>query len=284
MAAQLLSGRSIATQIREEVSGEVSEFARQHGRVPSLAVVRAGEDPASVSYTRMLIRACEQVGIRFVPHVVPDDEAEANLVEAVSVLSQDDDIDGIIIQEPLPDGVNRDAVIAQLSMEKDVDGLHPSSAGRLMQAVGDYFVPATPAGGIELLERYGIPIKGKRAVVVGRSNVVGRPMALLLLHRHATVTICHSRTVNLGEECRRAEILVAAVGRPRLITGDMIAPGAVVIDFGVNFEGGKMVGDVDFEAAAEVASWITPVPGGTGPMTNAMLMVNVLKAAKMRAG
>jgi methylenetetrahydrofolate dehydrogenase (NADP+)/methenyltetrahydrofolate cyclohydrolase len=282
MAAQLLSGRGIANQIREEMAAEVSRFAQECGRVPSLAVVRAGEDAASVSYTRMLIRTCEQVGIAFEPHILPADVPEEKLISLVRELSASESVDGIIVQEPLPEGCNAEAVIAALDPVKDVDGVHPSNAGRLFQGVGNYYVPATPAGGMELLERYGIPVKGKRAVVVGRSNVVGRPMAMLLLHRHATVTICHSRTENLAEECRRAEILVAATGKPKLITGDMVSPGVVVVDFGVNFLDGQMVGDVDFDSVAEKASWITPVPGGTGPMTNVMLMRNVLMAARAR--
>ena len=278
MAAQLLDGREMANRIRDEVKAEVAEFTEKSARSPSLAVVRAGEDPASVSYARMLRRSCEQVGVRFVPHFSAQ-ASEAGLVDLVAELSQSDAVDGIMIQEPLPEGVRREAVISALSPAKDVDGVHPYNAGRLMQDSGDYFAPATPAGGIELLERYEIGIRGKRAVVVGRSNVVGRPMALLLLHRHATVTVCHSRTVDLAEECRRAEILVAAIGRAGLITADMVSPGAVVVDFGVNFVDGQMVGDVEFQPVAEKAGWITPVPGGTGPMTNIMLMRNVLKAA-----
>ena len=206
------------------------------------------------------------------------------MIDRVTSLSESDAIDGIMVQEPLPAPIRRDSVIRVLGPDKDVDGVHPLNAGLLFQDAGSPFVPATPAGGIELLERYGIEIRGKNAVVVGRSNGVGRPMALLLLHRHATVTICHSRTVDLGDYCRRADILVAATGRAGLIRGDMVAEGAASIDFGVNYADGKMVGDVDFSAAAERAAWITPVPGGTGPMTNQMLMRNVLQAVRRRTG
>ena len=279
MTAQLLDGRSMANRIRDEIKAEVARFVEQHGRAPSLAVVRAGDDPPSVSYAKMIQKTADQVGIHFAPSFVPVETTEADLVRIVAELSGDDAIDGIMVQEPLPRGISRDAVIAALNPAKDVDGVHPYNVGLLMQGAGEYFPPATPAGGIELLERYGIPLNGKRAVVVGRSNVVGRPMAMLLLHRNATVTICHSRTADLAQECRRAEILVAAIGKAKLIKGDMVAPGAAVVDFGVNFVEGQMVGDVDFAVVSEHAAWITPVPGGTGPMTNVMLMRNVLKAA-----
>jgi len=184
------------------------------------------------------------------------------------------------VQEPLPKGMDAGAVVAALSPAKDVDGVHPMNAGLLLEGKGEFFAPATPSGGMEILHRYNVPIKGARAVVVGRSNIVGKPMALLLLHEHATVTICHSRTVDLGAVTGEADILVAAVGKAQMITGDMVKPGAVVIDFGVNFVEGKMVGDVDFESASAVAGKLTPVPGGTGPMTNVMLMKNLLMAAQ----
>ncbi len=260
----------------------MSALASALGRAPALAVVRVGEDAASVSYAKMIERSCGQVGVTFVPRLL-ETASEDEVVELVRGLSSADDIDGIMVQEPLPAGISRDAVIASLSPVKDVDGVHPLNAGLLLQNAGQPLVPATPAGGIELLERHGVALKGKHAVVVGRSNVVGRPMALLLLHRHATVTVCHSRTVDLADQCRRADILVAATGKAGLITGDMVAEGAAVVDFGVNFVDGKMVGDVDFEGARRRAAWITPVPGGTGPMTNQMLMRNVVQAAKTRA-
>lgn len=282
MAAQLLDGKEVSARLRGEIREQVAQYTTRSGRTPTLAVVRGGDDPASVSYARMIERSCGQVGIGFTLHHLAA-PSEDEIVGLVAQLSDDPNVDGIMVQEPLPAGVSRERVIAALAPDKDVDGVHPLNAGRLMQDAGDYFVPATPAGGIELLERYQVPIRGQRAVVVGRSNVVGRPMALLLLHRHATVTICHSRTADLAKECRRADILVAATGRAGLITADMVREGAVVVDFGVNFVDGKMVGDVDFEAVSEKASLITPVPGGTGPMTNMMLMQNVLKAAQMQS-
>jgi methylenetetrahydrofolate dehydrogenase (NADP+)/methenyltetrahydrofolate cyclohydrolase len=202
------------------------------------------------------------------------------VVALVRRLSSDPSVHGIMVQEPLPKQVSSEAVLSVLDPGKDVDGVHPINAGRLVQGEGLYFVPATPAGGMEILKRNGVQLKGKRAVVVGRSNIVGKPMAFLLLHQHATVTICHSRTVDLAGVCREADVLCAAVGKAQMIKGDWVKPGAVVIDFGVNFADGKMVGDVDYAAAAEVAGAITPVPGGTGPMTNIMLMLNVLEAAK----
>jgi methylenetetrahydrofolate dehydrogenase (NADP+)/methenyltetrahydrofolate cyclohydrolase len=243
-------------------------------------VVRAGEDPASVSYANAIAKTCEKYGVAFELKALPESASQAEMVSLVQSLSADASVHGIMVQEPMPKGIDPAAVIAALSPAKDVDGVHPLNAGLLMEGKGDFFAPATPSGGMEILRRYNVPIKGKHAVVVGRSNIVGKPMALLLLHEHATVTICHSRTVDLGAVTRQGDILVAAVGKARLITGDMVKPGAVVIDFGVNFEDGKMVGDVDFESAREVAGMITPVPGGTGPMTNVMLMKNVLTAAK----
>jgi methylenetetrahydrofolate dehydrogenase (NADP+)/methenyltetrahydrofolate cyclohydrolase len=198
-------------------------------------------------------------------------------------LNADPRTNGIIVQMPLPKHLPQSLVTDILDVGKDVDGISPINAGRLLQQSGDFFAPATPAGGMELLHRYGIELRGKQAVMVGRSNIVGRPMALLMLHEHATVTICHSRTRDLGAVCREGEILVAAIGKAKMITGDMIRPGAVVVDFGVNVVDGKLIGDVDTAAAMEVASYVTPVPGGTGPMTNIMLMTNTLTAARRQA-
>ncbi len=280
MTATILDGRELAKTMRAETAQAVSEFKEQWGTVPALAVVRAGEDPASVSYARAIAKAFEAVGMTFQLHALPDSASQAEIKQLVAQLSADPAVHGIMIQEPLPKGIDSDAVVAALSPLKDVDGVHPENAGRLLQDAGEYFVPATPAGGMELLRRHGTPIKGAQAVIVGRSNIVGKPMACLLLHQHATVTICHSRTVDLGAVTRQADILVAAVGKARIIKGDMVKPGAVVIDFGVNFDGDVMVGDVDFDAAAQVAGAITPVPGGTGPMTNVMLMQNTIRAAR----
>ena len=280
MTAQLLDGKALAKTMQEEVSAEIQAFKEATGVTPKLVVVRAGEDPASVSYANAIAKTCEKYGVAFELKALPESASQAEMVSLVQSLSADASVHGIMVQEPMPKGIDPAAVIAALSPAKDVDGVHPLNAGLLMEGKGDFFAPATPSGGMEILRRYNVPIKGKHAVVVGRSNIVGKPMALLLLHEHATVTICHSRTVDLGVVTRQGDILVAAVGKARLITGDMVKPGAVVIDFGVNFEDGKMVGDVDFESAREVAGMITPVPGGTGPMTNVMLMKNVLTAAK----
>ncbi len=288
MTATILDGRALAKTIREEIAAEVAEFKEKHGFAPTIAVVRAGEDPASVSYAKMIERSFEKVGMGFELHALPETASQEEMVNLVAKLSADESVHGIIIQEPLPKGIDEGAVKAALSPDKDVDGVHPINAGRLAQVapagrppgVPPFFVPATPLGGMEILKRHGIKLEGKRAVVVGRSNIVGKPMALLLLRENATVTICHSRTVNLDDVCREADILCAAVGRAEMIKGDWIKPGAVVIDFGFNRMGDRWVGDVDFEAAKEVASAITPVPGGTGSVTTVMLMRNVLEAAR----
>lgn len=288
MTATILDGRALAKTIGGEIAAQVAAFKEEHGFAPTIAVVRAGEDPASVSYARMIKRSFERTGMGFELHALPETASEDELVNLVAKLSADPGVHGIIIQEPLPKGIDEGAVKAALSPDKDVDGVHPINAGRLAQVapvgrppgVPPFFVPATPLGGLEILKRHGVEISGKRAVVVGRSNIVGKPMALLLLRENATVTICHSRTADLGAVCREADILCAAVGRAKLITADMVKPGAVVLDFGFNRLGEEWVGDVDFEAVKEVARAITPVPGGTGSMTNVMLMKNVLEAAR----
>lgn len=314
MTAAILDGRELAKQMRDEIDREVQAFVQAHGFVPTLAVVRAGDDPASVSYAGAISRTLDKRGLRAVIHELPGDVPQASVVDLVARLTADPAVHGIMVQEPLPKGVDSAAVVAALDPRKDVDGVHPANAGRLSQAPPAgrgaeepaCFVPATPAGGMEMLARYGVELSGRHAVVVGRSNIVGKPMALLLLRQNATVTMCHSRTADLQGVCRQGDILVAAVGRAKLIGGDWIQPGAVVIDFGVNFikpcpacgtdnrdtaescacgasledVDAVMVGDVDYEAALEVAGMITPVPGGTGPMTNIMLMRNLLQAAR----
>lgn len=288
MTATILDGRALAKTIAEEIADEVAKFKQEHGFTPAIAVVRVGEDPASVSYAKMIRRSFEKAGMGFELHALPETASEGEVLALVADLNADENVHGIIIQEPLPKGIRPEVIIEAMSPDKDVDGVHPANAGRLAQVapagrppgVSDYFVPATPAGGMEILKRHNVEIEGKRAVVVGRSNIVGKPMALLLLRENATVTVCHSRTVNLDAVCREADILCAGVGRAQMIKGDWIKPGAVVIDFGFNRLGDKWVGDVDFEAAKEVAGMITPVPGGTGSMTNVMLMKNVLEAAK----
>ena len=292
MTATILDGRALAKTLRGELDQEVAAFKEKHGITPTIAVVRAGEDPASVSYAKMIQKTFDKRGMGFQLHTLPKTASQDEIVALVARLNADESVHGIMIQEPLPKGIDEAAVKDALSPDKDADGVHPVNAGRLAQVapvgrppmVGPFFVPATPAGGMEILKRYNVEIKGQQAVVVGRSNIVGKPMALLLLRENATVTMCHSRTVDLAAVCRTADILCAAVGRAKMIKGDWIKPGAVVIDFGVNFVEGKMCGDVDFDEAVEVAGMITPVPGGTGPMTNVMLALNVLEAARRQVG
>lgn len=283
MAAEILDGRALSKTIAGEIAEQVAAFKATHDWAPGIAVVQVGEDPASEWYVRQIKRSFDRAGMLFALHTLPAEAQADALVGLLKELNHDDRTNGIIVQMPLPDHLSQELVTDNLAPAKDVDGIHPISAGRLMQGATDYFAPATPAGGMEMLKRYGIELKGKRAVMVGRSNIVGRPMAMLMLHEHATVTICHSRTVDLGARCREADILVAAIGRAKMITGDMIKPGAVVIDFGVNVVGDGIVGDVDTDAAMEVAGYVTPVPGGTGPMTNIMLMLNTLEAARRQA-
>jgi methylenetetrahydrofolate dehydrogenase (NADP+)/methenyltetrahydrofolate cyclohydrolase len=292
MTAELLDGRAIAKTIRSEIVDEVASFQEQHGFAPTIAVVRAGEDPASVSYARMIKRSFERAGMGFVLHTLPDTATQDQVLATVNWLNVDDSVHGIMVQEPLPRGIDDIAVKVALSPDKDADGVNPINAGRLAQAapvgrssgVQDYLVPATPLGGLELLLRSNVELSGRRAVVVGRSNIVGRPLSFLLMQHNASVTMCHSRSRPLEAFTLEADILCAAVGVPRLIKADMVKPGAVVVDFGVNFVDGEMCGDVDFDAVVEVASLITPVPGGTGPMTNVMLMRNVLEAAGRQVG
>ncbi len=288
MTATILDGKALAATMRSELDNAVEQFKAKHGIVPTVAVVRVGEDPASVSYAKMIQKAATARGMEYTLHTLPDTATEDQIVALVAKLNADTGVHGIMVQEPLPKGIDEAAVKAELSPNKDVDGVHAVNAGRLAQVapvgrppmVGPFFVPATPAGGLEILRRYEVGLQGKQAVVLGRSNIVGKPMAMLLLRENATVTVCHSRTVDLAGVCRTADILCAAVGRARMVKGDWIKPGAVVIDFGVNFVDGQMCGDVDFEEAQHIAGMITPVPGGTGPMTNVLLLQNVLEAAR----
>jgi methylenetetrahydrofolate dehydrogenase (NADP+)/methenyltetrahydrofolate cyclohydrolase len=292
MSATILSGSELAKSIRSEIEAEVAEFVKQYGYAPGAAIVRAGEDAASISYSNAIEKAFGARGLGFQLHTLPETASQAEIVALVAKLNADTSVHGIMVQEPLPKGIDEAAVKDALSPDKDVDGVHPVNTGRLAQAapagrpamVGPFFVPATPAGGMEILRRNNVALQGKHAVVVGRSTIVGKPMALLLLRENASVSMCHSQTEDLPGMCRTADILCAAVGRAKMIKGDWIKPGAVVIDFGVNFEDDKMVGDVDYEAAVEVAGMITPVPGGTGPMTNVMLIKNVIEAARRQAG
>jgi methylenetetrahydrofolate dehydrogenase (NADP+)/methenyltetrahydrofolate cyclohydrolase len=288
MTAKILDGKAVAKEIQAETKQEVAAFEQEYGTAPTLALVRAGDDPASVSYARMIKRTATKRGIAFQAHTRPADVSEQEMVELVRELSADPQIHAIIIQKPMPEGMRSSVVIEALSPAKDVDGAHPLNAGRLAQAVfidrpqdvGPYLTPATPLGGLELLKRYNVDIDGKRAVIVAASNLIGKPLAMLLIQHWATVTVCDLHTKPLGDMTRQADILCSATGVAHLITADMIKPGATIVDFGFSQLEGKWVGDVDFEAAKEVAGAITPVPGGTGVMTNEMLMRNVLTAAK----
>ena len=278
--AEILNGRSVAAALRAELGAETTAFVQEQGRPPRLVVVEVVGDAAAASYVRAIRRACEATGMAFQHDTLPETATQAALEETIRGINSDPGVDGIILQMPLPAHLDAAQAIATLHPDKDVDGLHPLNMGRLAQGLPG-LVPSTPAGGMELLRRYGVPIAGRKAVVVGRSNVVGKPMALLLLHEHATVTICHSRTPDLAAEVRQGDIVAVAAGRAGLVTGAMIKSGAVVIDFGINVDtDGKMRGDVDFEGASAVAGAITPVPGGTGPVTNMMLLRNTLFAAR----
>lgn len=278
MSAQLMDGKALAAQKKAAIRAEVERLAR----TPGLAVVLVGENPASQIYVRGKARDCEECGIRCMDFRLPAQTTESELLTLIADLNGRADVDGILVQLPLPDGIRERRVLEAITPEKDVDAFHPENVGRLVQGQARY-LPCTPAGVMELLRAAGVDPAGKRAVIVGRSNIVGKPMALLLLQADATVTVCHSRTPDLADECRRADILISAVGRRGLITADMIKPGAAVVDVAMNRdEDGKLCGDVDFAAACAVAAHITPVPGGVGPMTRAMLMKNTLRAARLR--
>ncbi len=281
MAARLIDGKAVSAAVRQQVAAEVARFAEERGRTPLLTTVIVGDDPASEVYVRNKHRACEEAGMRSAHYGLAAETSEDELLELVGTLGRDDDVDGILVQLPVPDQIDPDRVVAAIDPAKDVDGLTPVNAGLLAHGMPG-LVPCTPAGVMELLRREGVDLEGAEAVVVGRSKLVGVPVARLLLAANATVTVCHSRTRDLAATCRRADVLVAAVGSPRLLGGDAVKPGAVVIDVGVNRTDDGLVGDVDFEDAAEVAAAITPVPGGVGPMTIAMLLVNTLAAARAR--
>lgn len=281
MAARTIDGKAVAAAVRERVRVDVAAYEQESGRVPGLATVLVGEDPASEVYVRMKRRSCEEVGMRSIHHEPDAAIREDELLALVRELNESPEVDGILVQLPLPGHIDENAVVAAIDPGKDVDGLTPVSAGLLAHGTPG-LVPCTPAGVMELLAHEGVELEGAEAVVVGRSKLVGVPVARLLLAENATVTVCHSRTRDLDAVCRRADVLVAAVGVPRLLGADAIKPGAVVIDVGVNRLEEGLVGDVDFAAAAAVAAAITPVPGGVGPMTIAMLLVNTLRAARAR--
>jgi len=281
VTARLIDGREVAASVRERVAAEVVSFEAEAGRPPALATVLVGEDPASQIYVSNKHKACAEAGIRSLNHELPAETSENELLELVGELGLHDEVDGILVQLPLPERIDPDRVVAALEPSKDVDGLTPANAGLLAHGMPG-LVPCTPAGVMELLRHEGVELEGVEAVVVGRSKLVGVPVARLLLAANATVTVCHSRTRDLAEVCRRADVLVAAVGAPRLLGADAVKPGAVVIDVGMNRTADGLCGDVDFEAVSGVASALTPVPGGVGPMTIAMLLVNTLAAARAR--
>jgi methylenetetrahydrofolate dehydrogenase (NADP+)/methenyltetrahydrofolate cyclohydrolase len=289
MTARAIDGKTAAAAVRAQVAEAAADFQRRTGRAPGLATVLVGEDSASGVYVRSKVKATAEAGMEGFSHNLPDTTSEAELLELVAQLNADDRVDGILVQLPLPGQIDSDRVISSIDPEKDVDGFHPVNAGRLATGL-EALVPCTPWGCLHLLKAELGSLSGKQAVVIGRSNIVGKPMAMLLLGESATVTIAHSRTADLPEVVRRADIVVAAVGRAEMVKGDWIKPGAVVIDVGINRvpadEDGKsrLVGDVAFHEAAEVAAAITPVPGGVGPMTIAMLLRNTLVAAHRRAG
>ena len=277
----MIDGKAVAAEVRARVKDAVAERLAGGAPAPGLATVLVGEDPASHVYVRNKRAACEEVGMRSVHHELPPATGQAELVALIEALNADPSVDGILVQLPLPEGLDADATVAAIDPAKDVDGLHPVNAGLLAQGRGG-LAPCTPLGVIELLRHAGVEPEGLEAVIVGRSTLVGRPLAALLLSASATVTVCHSRTRDLGEVCRRADLLVAAVGSPRLIGAGMVKPGATVIDVGINRTEEGLVGDIDFDAVREVAGAITPVPGGVGPMTIAMLLRNTLQAANTR--
>ena len=279
--AKIIDGKAISANVKAQVKAEADKLKEQ-GIEIGLAVVIVGNNPASRVYVNNKKKACAEVGFNPYEYALPEETTQEELLDLVKKLNEDDKVNGILVQLPLPEHIDENAVINTIRPEKDVDAFHPENVGHIM--IGDFnFLPCTPAGVMEMLAQSGIETEGKDCVVIGRSNIVGKPMAMLLLHKNATVTICHSRTKNLAEICRRADILVAAVGRAKFVTADMIKDGAVVIDVGMNrLESGKLCGDVDYDGCFEKAGYITPVPGGVGPMTIAMLMKNTLTSAKVK--
>ncbi len=282
--AKIIDGKAISAAVRGEIKETTKHLIEETGLVPGLAVVIVGTDPASQVYVRNKRRACEEVGFYSEAYELPEETTQAELETLVDKLNADEKIDGILVQLPLPRHLDEHAILLRIDPKKDVDAFHPYNVGRIM--IGDYaFLPCTPAGVMELIRRSGIDCTGKECVVVGRSNIVGKPMSMLLLQANGTVTMCHSRTKDLAEVTRRADILVVAIGKADFLTGDMVKEGAVVIDVGMNRRAdGKLTGDVDFATVESKASYITPVPGGVGPMTITMLMQNTLTAARVRAG
>ncbi|WP_456450289.1 bifunctional methylenetetrahydrofolate dehydrogenase/methenyltetrahydrofolate cyclohydrolase FolD [Hydrogenimonas sp.] len=280
---QIIDGKRLASEIREEIAQEVEALKKERDITPGLAVILVGDDPASHAYVKMKAKACKEAGIYSITHEMPESISQSEIEETIRMMNKNPNIDGILVQLPLPRHIDATKILELIDPAKDVDGFHPYNFGRLMTGL-DGFVPCTPLGVMEMLGAYGIDPKGKDACVVGASNIVGKPMAALLLNAFATVDICHIYTRDLAEHTKKADILVVGVGKAGLITEEMVKEGAVVIDIGINrLEDGSLVGDVDYEAVAPKCSYITPVPGGVGPMTIAMLLKNTLKAAKERA-
>jgi methylenetetrahydrofolate dehydrogenase (NADP+)/methenyltetrahydrofolate cyclohydrolase len=280
--ARLLEGGPIAAEIRNAVAEDVEAYRKRHGRAPGLAVVICGRDAPSMVYLRQILKSCEKAGIDGRLVEIDGDATEASVTDTIRALNADAEISGIIVQMPLPPTIRLRAVVDAIDPAKDIDGIHPLNAG-LLRLGYDGFLPATAHAAVEILRRSAIEIEGRRAVVIGRSAVVGMPAAFLLVRENATVTVCHSRTRDLPRHVRDAEILVVAAGHPGLVTGDMLLPGAVVVDVGINVLDGRLVGDVEFESARTVASAITPVPGGVGPLTNALLLAHLVRAAQAQA-
>lgn len=281
MSAFLLDGNALSKEIKAALKEQIAAFAAEHGHAPTLAVLRVGSDESAAGYGRAIEKNCKGVGIAFRTVELGDETTQAEVAAALDTLNHDPAVHGIMILEPTPKHIDHPALVDALDPDKDVDGVHPLNAGRLSQQKDPCFVPATPAGGIRLLEKAGVEFKGKHAVMVGRSDIVGKPMALLLLHRHCTVTIAHSRTQDLPGVCRSADILCVGIGRAEMVKADWVKPGAIVVDFGTTYTESGLKGDCDQAGVAEVAGMLTPVPGGTGPVTNAILMENVLKAAQV---
>jgi len=279
MMAGIIDGKKISAEIKVLIKEEVRQLTAE-GRRPGLAAVLVGDNPASVIYVRNKRRACEEAGIYSEEHKLPEDTKQEDLLALIQQLNADPKIHGILLQLPLPKDLDTDRVLVEIHPRKDVDGLHPNNIGCLTMG-SPVFVPCTPAGVMAMLDYHAIPIEGKRAVIIGRSNLVGRPVSLLLMHRNATITVCHSRTRDIGSVCREGDILIAAIGKARFVTAEMVKPGAVVIDVGINrLPDGKLVGDVDYDPVSKKAEWITPVPGGVGPMTIAMLLKNTVESAR----
>ncbi|MDE6005169.1 MAG: bifunctional methylenetetrahydrofolate dehydrogenase/methenyltetrahydrofolate cyclohydrolase FolD [Oscillospiraceae bacterium] len=278
--ANIIDGKQVSANVKEQVRQETEILFEKYGKRPALAVVIVGNNPASRVYVNNKKKACETVGFQSFEYALPEDTSQEELLELVQTLNEDKNINGILVQLPVPKQIDDKAIINAISSEKDVDAFHPENVGKIM--IGDYaFLPCTPAGVMELIHATGIEIAGKKCVVIGRSNIVGKPMAMLLLHESGTVTICHSRTQDLPSVTREADILIVAIGKANFVTADMVKTGAVVIDVGMNrLENGKLCGDVNFAEVESKVSWITPVPGGVGPMTIAMLMKNTLTAFK----